>query len=118
MRILIINSEYPPLGGGAGNASAHIAHALTRMGYEIVVITTRFRDLPHKEQNNGLTVYRIPAVRQMPDRSGALEQILFMISASFRTLGLVAELLVCAYHESQAKPTYTVRDALNIRRRN
>jgi len=60
-RILIINSEYPPLGGGAGNASAHIARALTGMGYEIAVITTRFRGLPHREQSKGLTIHRIPS---------------------------------------------------------
>ncbi|MEP6896421.1 MAG: glycosyltransferase, partial [Chloroflexota bacterium] len=89
MRILIINSEYPPLGGGAGNASAHIARALTDMGYEIAVITTRFQDLPHKEQSGGLTIHRIPALRQRQDRSGALEQLIFMISASLSALILV-----------------------------
>jgi len=88
-RILIINSEYPPLGGGAGNASAHIARALTGMGYEIAVITTRFQGLSHKEQSGGLTIHRIPARRQRLDRSGAFEQLIFMISASLSTLSLV-----------------------------
>ncbi len=36
MRILIINSEYPPIGGGAGNATAHIARRLAKMGHEVV----------------------------------------------------------------------------------
>jgi len=89
-RILIINSEYPPLGGGAGNASAHIARALTDMGYEIAVFTTRYRDLPHKEQSGGLTIHRIPALRQRLDRSGAVEQLIFMISASFSALMLIS----------------------------
>lgn len=88
MRILIINSEYPPLGGGAGNASAFIARGLAAMGHEIVVITSRFQNLPHQEQYNGLTLYRIPALRQMLDRSNAFEQIIFMISASFSALSL------------------------------
>ena len=28
MKILLINSEYPPIGGGAGNASSNIARVL------------------------------------------------------------------------------------------
>lgn len=33
-------------------------------------------------------------------------------------MGLIAELLARTYHESQAKPTYTVREILNIKRGN
>jgi glycosyltransferase involved in cell wall biosynthesis len=33
-------------------------------------------------------------------------------------MGLIAELLARTYHESQAKPTYTVRRTLNIKRKN
>jgi hypothetical protein len=33
-------------------------------------------------------------------------------------MGLIAELLARTYHESQAKPTYTVREMINIQREN
>src|SRR5689334_11202947 len=89
MHILILNSEYPPLGGGAGNASAHIARILADLGHEIIVITSRFQNLPYQERSNRLTIYRIPALRQMQDRSDAFEQLIFMISASFYALSLV-----------------------------
>ncbi len=89
MRILILNSEYPPIGGGAGNASANIARCMAKMGHEVVVVTSRFGDLPHNEQIDGLTIYRVPALRRRQDRSGALEQLLFILSASFWTLGLI-----------------------------
>ena len=89
MRILVINSEYPPIGGGAGNASAHIAHQLATTGFMVAIVTSRFGSLPHREQSNYLTVYRIPAFRRNQDRSGALEQMLFFLSASFWTLGLI-----------------------------
>ncbi len=32
MRILILNYEYPPLGGGAGVATAALAHELVARG--------------------------------------------------------------------------------------
>jgi len=92
MRILILNSEYPPIGGGAGNASANIARCMAKMGHEVVVVTSRFGDLPHNEQIDGLTIYRVPALRRRQDRSGALEQVLFILSASFWTLGLIPRL--------------------------
>lgn len=88
-RILILNSEYPPIGGGAGNASANIARFLTILGHEVTVLTSRFKDLPHQEQKDNLVVIRIPALRRRQDRTSALELIIFMISASFWTLRLI-----------------------------
>ena len=89
MRILILNSEYPPIGGGAGNASAHIAAQLERIGYRVVVVTAQFGPLPAQESRGGVTVYRVPALRRRQDRSTPLEQIAFILSASFWTLRLV-----------------------------
>src|SRR5688500_11320180 len=89
MRILLLNSEYPPVGGGAGNASAHIAAQFGKMGHSVTVITSRFGRLPHQEQNGGVTVYRIPGLRRSQDRSNPLEQIIFILSASFWTVSLV-----------------------------
>jgi glycosyltransferase involved in cell wall biosynthesis len=83
MRILILNSEYPPIGGGAGNASAHIAAQLDRMGHTVTVVTSRFGALPHEEQNGHVTIYRIPGVRRRQDRSNPWEQVIFILSASF-----------------------------------
>jgi glycosyltransferase involved in cell wall biosynthesis len=91
-RILIINSEYPPIGGGAGNASANIARHLAQLGCEIIVITCRFGKLSHLEQNGNLTVRRITSLRRRQDRSNPLEQFIFILSASFRTLILVNQI--------------------------
>lgn len=86
MRILVINSEYPPIGGGAGNASANVARCLAALGHQVTVATAHFGDLPRQETKDGVTVHRIPALRRKQDRSGALEQLAFIASASFWTL--------------------------------
>lgn len=39
MKILLINYEYPPYGGGAGNATQEIGRALTQMGIFVTVLT-------------------------------------------------------------------------------
>jgi len=92
MRILIINSEYPPIGGGAGNASANIARCLASLGHEVTVLTVHFADQPRLEFRDGVTIHRIPALRRRQDRSTALEQLTFIASASLRTLSLVPKL--------------------------
>lgn len=86
MHILIVNSEYPPIGGGAGNASANLARCLKSLGYEVTVLTAHFHDQPMSEVRDGVTVNRIPALRRLQDRSGAFEQLAFIISASFWVL--------------------------------
>jgi len=86
MRILLLNSEYPPVGGGAGNASAHIAAQLEKMGHIVTVVTSRFGRLPHREQNGRVTIYRVPGLRRRQDRSNPLEQIVFILSASVLSL--------------------------------
>ena len=81
MRILVINSEYPPIGGGAGNASAYISRELIEMDHEVCVMTARYGELPYYEQEQGVRVHRVPALRRRLDRSGALEQISFILGA-------------------------------------
>ena len=91
MKILIINSEYPPVGGGAGNASAHIARLLAGQGSEVLFLTSRYGDLPDEEVCQGVRVLRGPTRRQHADRSTALEQVWFILGASFRSLRLPDE---------------------------
>jgi glycosyltransferase involved in cell wall biosynthesis len=86
MKILLINSEYPPIGGGAGNASENIARLLVKMGNEVLVLTSRFGNLPHEELCGGVRILRGPAFRQFSDRSTAMEQSSFIVGASIRSL--------------------------------
>jgi glycosyltransferase involved in cell wall biosynthesis len=81
MRLLLINSEYPPVGGGASNASAHIARSLVKMGHEVVVLTSRPQGFDRETVEEGVRVVRCRAPRQHIDRSGALEQLAFMLMA-------------------------------------
>jgi glycosyltransferase involved in cell wall biosynthesis len=89
LRILIINSEYPPIGGGAGNASANLARSLVARGQDVAVITTQFQGLAHEENQQGIHIRRIPALRKNFDRSGPLEQISFIISGCLSIITFV-----------------------------
>ncbi len=89
MKILIINSEYPPVGGGAANACAHIARLLVRRGHEVMVLTTSYGDLPADQVCDGVRVLRGPTRRRHADRSAAFEQVMFILGASLRSLLLM-----------------------------
>lgn len=58
MRILFVNYEYPPLGGGGGTALSDIAEELATR-YEIMVLTSGTRSLPAREMVCGVQVARI-----------------------------------------------------------
>src|SRR5574341_1526117 len=89
MRLLFINSEYPPVGAGAGNASANLARCLVQMGSEITVVTSAFDGLPRDEFRDGIRILRGPASRRRRDRSDAFEQTVFMLGAAYRSLRLM-----------------------------
>ncbi len=58
MRILVLNYEFPPIGGGGGRFAADLCRHLTRFGHTVRVQTSRFQGLPHKEVHEGYEIYR------------------------------------------------------------
>lgn len=85
-RLLLINYEYPPLGGGAATATAALAREFARRGLEVTVLTSAFRGLPPVTRDGTLTVRRVPTWRRHPNQSNVLEMIVFMLSAGLHVL--------------------------------
>lgn len=89
MKILIINYEFPPLGGGAATATQHIAKEMSAMNYEIVVLTTWYNGLKEDEVRDGYRIIRIRSLRKRISRSNPLEMISFVILALFHIPGIL-----------------------------
>ncbi len=64
MRILLMNYEFPPTGGGAGRATYNIARQLARFGHDVDVLTSRYNGQKHYEETDGITIYRVPIFRE------------------------------------------------------
>ncbi|TAK13015.1 MAG: glycosyltransferase family 4 protein [Anaerolineae bacterium] len=111
-RVLIINSEYPPVGGGAGTASAHLARTLVAQGHQVTVLTTRFRGLPTDREEDGVNVLRRVPFRRSADRSDALEQLAFMVLACFYVVRLGCPDFTIAYFGIPSGPAAWVMKAL------
>jgi glycosyltransferase involved in cell wall biosynthesis len=63
MRILVLNYEFPPVGGGGGRFTQDLCRHLARRGHEVRVQTAHFRGLPRREYQNGYLVCRAFAAR-------------------------------------------------------
>jgi glycosyltransferase involved in cell wall biosynthesis len=58
MRILVLNYEFLPIGGGGGRFSADLCRHLARFGHEVRVQTSRFQGLPAREVSEGYEIWR------------------------------------------------------------
>lgn len=81
MRILIVNSEHPPIGGGAGNASSSMAKRLSDLGDEVTILTCSYKDFPKLDHDNGVRILRVISIRQELSQSSPLEQLSFMVGS-------------------------------------
>lgn len=81
MNLLLVNYEYPPIGGGAANATFFLARTFSRRNITPVVLTSAFGRLSGYREEDGVHVYRVPALRRYIDRSRLVEMMLFPLAA-------------------------------------
>ena len=122
MRILVLNYEYPPLGGGAAVATAALARGLVERGILVDVVTAgagaeRRELLSGREQLEppGLTLYRVRSRRTGIHQAGMGDAASYLIAA----LPLIRRLLRTnsydAVHIFFSLPTGALLPFLNLR---
>jgi glycosyltransferase involved in cell wall biosynthesis len=84
---LLINYEYPPLGGGAATACKNLALALKRKGNRVVVLTSAYERLRGESDEDGVVVIRIPALRRSVHRSSLFQMAAYLVSACHHVVG-------------------------------
>lgn len=83
MRLLVLNYEFPPVGGGGGRASADLSRALVARGHEVRILTTRLPEGEVEERQDGYQVIRVPSWRSSRFTVSFLEMASYVL-AGFR----------------------------------
>lgn len=79
MKLLILNYEYPPLGGGAGVITQNIAEGLAKLGHNICVVTTWFKGENEVQIiNENLKIIRLKSKRKYLFKSNPREMLSWM----------------------------------------
>jgi len=85
MKILLINYEYPPFGGGAGNATQEIGRALTKMGHAVTALIGGKGDL-HTDPD-GIRVVLVGSSRKHSSQASFKEMFSFLLRGVVWALG-------------------------------
>ena len=80
MNILVLNYEFPPIGGGASPVAYDISKLLAK-DHHVTVVTMAFTDLPRFEIVDGINIYRVPCLRSKAFVCHPWEQLTYIFSA-------------------------------------
>ena len=80
-RLLAVNYEYPPVGGGGGMVTRELARQMVRLGVDVRVVTAACRDLPRFEVQQGVEIQRLAAGRRHFDHCSVREMVFFIVAA-------------------------------------
>jgi glycosyltransferase involved in cell wall biosynthesis len=100
LRILMPNLEYPPLGGGAAPVTRGLARALVARGHHVDVVTMGYRGLPAEQNEDGVRLFRVPALRSRLELSHVHELATYVWSGlrKFRALAQDNDYDLCHGH--------------------
>lgn len=81
MNILLINYEFPPLGGGAGRGTYNLARELAAAGHSVEVLTSRADGFQRLESVDGFSVHRVRSYRKGIHDAGFRGALTFLVFA-------------------------------------
>jgi glycosyltransferase involved in cell wall biosynthesis len=81
MNILVLNIEYPPIGGGASPFCKEISEAYVAKSNHVDVVTMHHASLSYNEIVKGVNIYRVPCGRKKLNMSNVFEQLRFLYHA-------------------------------------
>lgn len=91
MKILCINYEYPPIGGGGASACKGLVETLVKQGHEVDLVTSGMKGLPQYEEINGVHIHRVNCIRQHKHFARTFELICQVIPSYLKAIELIGK---------------------------
>lgn len=88
MNILVLNYEYPPIGGGGGIICKNISEYLSQLGHNITILTVWIEGLPEFSTENNMKIIRLKSKRKNTYRSNPIEMLSWISHAKKYALEL------------------------------
>ena len=100
MNILVLNYEYPPLGGGAAPVCRDLAAGRVCNGQRVTVVTMGYAGLPEREISDGVEIFRLKCLRTKAHACMPWEQYSYILAAKqfLKRLLAVRRYDVCHTH--------------------
>jgi glycosyltransferase involved in cell wall biosynthesis len=113
MKVLCLNYEYPPLGGGGATVSKGLAEELVKAGHEVDLVTSRMSGLSARETIGGVDIHRVNCLRRHLHYTTTFELLTQVYPSFRRALALIRERHYDLIHTHFIYPTGLVSYLLN-----
>jgi glycosyltransferase involved in cell wall biosynthesis len=113
MKVLLLNYEYFPLGGGGSTVTKYIGENLAKMGCEVHLITSHYKGLKREENINGIHVNRVRVKRKRRDHCTVFEMFTYIVSGTLEAIRFVRKERPDVMHAFFVVPSGAVAYAVN-----
>jgi glycosyltransferase involved in cell wall biosynthesis len=113
MRILVLNHEFPPVGGGGGRAAEDICRGLAKRGHQIKVLTSHLKGLPYEEERDGYKIFRISSLRTQAFRASLPSMAAYILAGLWAGYRLIRNFKPDVIHVHFAVPAGALAWALS-----
>ncbi|NSW52447.1 MAG: glycosyltransferase family 4 protein [Anaerolineae bacterium] len=114
MKILTLTHEYPPIGGGGGQAAMDIARGLVSLGHEVKVITAHYGELSTRTVDGGVDVYRLHSLRKEAFRAGLPAMGAYVLASTLMGVKIARDWRPDVIHAHFAVPAGAAAYALSL----
>ena len=115
IRVLMLNYEYPPAGGGVGRATWHPCRELSKLGVEVDAVVSRGLDIS-RDILPCMRVFAVPTHRKSLHDTGAFAMLEYLWRAAPLARQLLAERDHDIVHYFFSVPTGLLSFALDARK--